>query len=54
VGSVRTHGDHHAHKPLELAADHKSIEELREENRELKELVVQLSKLVIRNALDRR
>jgi hypothetical protein len=34
-------------------ADHLDVDALREENKQLRELVIQLSKLVIRNVVDR-
>lgn len=40
-------------RPLQRTIDHPSVDALIEENKQLRELVVQLSKIVVRNVLNR-
>lgn len=40
-------------RPMQRTIDHPSVDALIEENKQLRELVVQLSKIVLRNVLDR-
>src|SRR5262245_31891723 len=47
-------GDPRTPVPCQRPADYLDAEMLHEENRQLRELVIQLSKLVIRNAMDRK
>jgi hypothetical protein len=49
----------HRHRPLDSSsprsdANHLELDALLEENKQLRELVVQLSEIVVRNVLDRK
>ena len=48
----RHHEQNGKHPPLRRDVNEKDVHALMEENAELRKLVIQLSKLVIRNAMD--